>query len=113
LILYLPVSAIHIYQIFLAIDVLQPICHLGYGCEKFWGLGRRKRMHRQYISQNSNLYILSPTTLSTSRGTTRRGGRGGVAAEESLNHVEGRGGVAAERSSNHVVAIRSMLVAKW
>jgi hypothetical protein len=50
---------------------------------------------------------ISPTTLSTSRGTTRRWGRGGVAAEGSLNHVEGRGGAAAEKSPNHVVAIRS------
>jgi hypothetical protein len=58
------------------------------------------------------LYIISPTTLSTRRGTTSRGGRGGAAAEGSLNHVEGRGGTAAERSPNHVVAIRRMLVIK-
>jgi hypothetical protein len=56
--------------------------------------------------------IISPTTLSTSSETTRKRGRGGVAAEESLNHVEGRGGVAAERSSNHVVAIMRRLVTK-
>jgi hypothetical protein len=52
------------------------------------------------------------TNKQTNSGTICRWGRGGVAAEESMNHVEGRGGAAAERSSNHVVAIMRRLVTK-
>jgi hypothetical protein len=46
--------------------------------------------------------------LSTSRGTTRRGGRGGAAAEGSLNHMEGQGGAAEEGSLDHVKGLAAI-----